>query len=84
MEAVSASIVRQLTSPRAVLLNAKDAARYLSISWAHFYALHSAGRIGPLPIHLGRRALWRRAEIEAWVEAGCPSRERWQVINHGQ
>jgi excisionase family DNA binding protein len=61
-----------------LLLSAEDAARLLGIGRSHFYALRSSGRLGPLPVKLGRRALWDRKELEAWVAAGCPTRQRWQ------
>ena len=61
----------------ALLLSAQDAAELLSITRSHFYALHSSGRLGPLPIQLGRRTLWRREELANWVAAGCPVRDRW-------
>jgi len=62
------------------MVNAKEVARLLGISRSNFYGLLSAGRIGPAPIHLGRRVLWQRAEIEAWVRADCPAREKWLLL----
>ena len=71
-----------------LLLDARAAARLCGVSRSHFLAMHSAGKI-PMPIRLGRRTLWRGAELAAWIEAGCPSRERWHTTNrqrpgHGQ
>jgi predicted DNA-binding transcriptional regulator AlpA len=40
-----------------LLLSAQDAAKLLGIGRSHFYGLHSSGRLGPLPVKLGRRAL---------------------------
>jgi len=59
-----------------LLLSASEAAGLLSISRSMFYQLLSAGRI-PAPVRLGRRALWRKAELESWTAAGCPAREIW-------
>ena len=64
-----------------LLLNANDAAKLISVGRSHFYALHSSGRLGPMPIQLGRRTLWNRKELESWVAAGCPARERWLRMN---
>ncbi len=61
------------------LLTAEDAASMLGVSRAHFYAMHNGGRI-PQPIHLGKSVRWRRAELDAWVNAGCPSRVKWDQI----
>ncbi len=63
-----------------LLLSAKEAAKLLSICPSHFYALHNTGRLGPLPIRLGRRALWSRRELEAWIADECPARGQWQKI----
>ena len=37
--------------------------------------LADAGRM-PRPIKLGSLVRWRRAELEAWMAAGCPCQER--------
>jgi predicted DNA-binding transcriptional regulator AlpA len=31
----------------------------------------------PAPIKIGRSTRWRLEELRAWMEAGCPRRERW-------
>lgn len=64
-----------------LLLSADEAARLLGIGRSHFYGLHSTGRLGPMPIQLGRRSLWNRQELTDWVNAGCPARRQWQQIN---
>jgi len=66
-----------------LLLNAKEVAAALNVSLRHVAAMHSTGRLGPLPIRLGRRTLWRAAELVDWVERGCLPRERWISDNHG-
>jgi len=63
-----------------LLLSAGETAALLGISRSAFYSLLSAGRVGPTPVRLGRRSLWRAEEIRAWVSAGCPSRQRWDAI----
>jgi len=61
-----------------LLLSASDAAKLLGIGSSHFWGLHSSGRLGPLPVKLGRRTLWIRRDLEKWIDAGCPSRKQWQ------
>lgn len=61
----------------ALLVDADDGAVLLGISRRHFWALHSSGRLGPLPVKLGKRTMWVRAELERWAAARCPSREHW-------
>jgi predicted DNA-binding transcriptional regulator AlpA len=59
-----------------LLLSAPDVGAVLNIGEAHVWRMHSAGRI-PAPVRIGRRTLWRRAELEAWILAGCPARGCW-------
>ena len=60
-----------------ILLDARSAAAALNIGRSFFYQLCASGRIGPLPVKLGERSLWVRAELEDWAAAGCPTREEW-------
>ena len=60
-----------------LLVSAVDAAGLLGVGRSLFYAMHSNGRLGPQPVKLGRRTLWRQHELTAWVEAGCPPRPKW-------
>lgn len=62
-----------------LLLNATQCAALCNISRTTWYSLLSSGRV-PLPVRLGRRPLWRRDELTAWVAAGCPARDRWQAM----
>ncbi len=67
-------------NPVKLLLSAQEAAAILGIGRAHFYGLLSAGLIGPLPIKLGRRSLWKADEIRSWVSRDCPPRSRWLAM----
>ena len=60
-----------------LLISADESAQMLGIGRTLFYSMHSSGRLGPMPIKLGRRSLWNHKEIEEWTEAGCPVRNRW-------
>jgi predicted DNA-binding transcriptional regulator AlpA len=68
-----------VAAPAPLLVDARDAAALCGVSRAHWLALNSSGRV-PMPVRLGRRVLWRTAELSAWIEAGCPARDRWQAI----
>lgn len=63
-----------------LLVDAPAAARLLGIGKSLFWSMHSSGRLGPLPIRLGRRTLWRKDELTAWIKAGCPARDQWQTM----
>lgn len=59
----------------AELLDVKAVALVLGgCSTRHVYRLADAGRM-PRPIKLGALIRWRRAELEAWIGAGCPSQQ---------
>jgi|SRR5688572_15477159 len=79
-------LVEPRSSPEAhtpILLSDNEAAALLGISARHLRSLHSQGRLGPLPIRLGRRRLWPLAELREWVIGGAPSRALWQHARGG-
>jgi predicted DNA-binding transcriptional regulator AlpA len=43
------------------------------------YAWDQEGRI-PQPIRIGVRTYWRGDELRDWIDAGCPCRERWNLL----
>lgn len=45
-------------------------ARKASVSPATIWRLRAAGKM-PAPIRIGHSIRWRRADIEAWIAAGC-------------
>jgi excisionase family DNA binding protein len=61
-----------------LMLSAEQCAKLLGIGRTLFYSMHTSGRLGPLPVKLGRRSLWSRKELEEWIENGCPPRNQWQ------
>ncbi|MEK6798932.1 MAG: helix-turn-helix domain-containing protein [Planctomycetota bacterium] len=59
----------------AELLNVRAVAALLGdCSTRHVYRLADAGQM-PRSIKLGSLVRWRRAELEAWIRAGCPSEQ---------
>jgi len=67
--------------PAALAVNARQAAAMLNVSVRQLWRLNSTGRL-PRPIRLGHCVRWRRAELEAFVQAGAPTREKWEAIRH--
>ena len=63
-----------------MLLSVKEVAGALGISERHFWNLCSAGRFGPRRIRLARSVKINRDEFLAWVEAGCPCSQEWEVM----
>ncbi|MHC4623381.1 MAG: helix-turn-helix transcriptional regulator [Planctomycetota bacterium] len=68
------------TENEVLLLNAEKAAALLGVSRAHLYALHSSGRLGPMPVKLGGKTLWLREELVDWTANRCPAREQWLAM----
>lgn len=54
-------------------------AELLSISRSMVHKLRAQGKL-PEPVRLGRCLRWSRNEIADWINAGCPSRDRWLVL----
>jgi predicted DNA-binding transcriptional regulator AlpA len=63
-----------------LLIPAPEAARLCGLSPATWHRLRSAGKIGPTPVRLGGRVLWRVADLRAWTDAGCPDRRTWEAL----
>ena len=61
-----------------LLLSAAEAAQLCGISRSAWWGLRAAAKL-PQPVHLGRRRLWRRSELEAWIAAGCPTAATWEA-----
>ena len=62
------------------LLTVADLAGLLNVSVRHVWALNSSGRL-PAPVRLSRSVRWRKSEMLAWLDSGCPVRDRWE--QHG-
>ena len=72
-ERIGGPELRPAVSPE--LLDVRAVAALLGgCSTRHVIRLADAGRM-PLPIKLGTLVRWRRAELEAWIGARCPSQQ---------
>lgn len=71
----------KLSEPLA--MSAADMADRLGVSLRHLRRLDSAGKV-PRPIRLGRSVRWPLAEINRWMDAGAPDRQRWQAMKGGK
>jgi excisionase family DNA binding protein len=68
--------VRNASWPES-LLKPGDVAQRLSISTRTLWRLLSAKKI-PEPVRVGGSTRWRAADIENWLERGCPALDRDQ------
>jgi predicted DNA-binding transcriptional regulator AlpA len=65
--------------PDAMLIPDRVAAALAGVSRATWQRLRVAGKLPP-SVRLGRKVLWRRAEIESWINAGCPDARSWAAM----
>ena len=56
-----------------------EAARLADVGRSTWHRLRAAGKV-PAPVKLGRSCRWRRNEIVAWIEAGCPDAKTWAAM----
>ena len=63
--------------------SAQQLADRLGASLRHIRRLDSAGKL-PKPVRLGRSVRWPVTEIESWLGAGAPDRQRWQAMRGTQ
>lgn len=64
-------------SEQQLMVGATQAARMLSISRTLFLSMASSGELGPKSVKFGRRRLWSVADLEKWIAADYPGRDRW-------
>ena len=60
-----------------LLIDIKDLSRMIGERPKQIYRMIATGKL-PYAMQHKRGLRWRKKEIEAWVEEGCPSPERWQ------
>ena len=68
-------------APKALLLKAQEVGEVLGVNKSTVWSWESSGRI-PRPVRIGGCTRWRRSEIEQWVAAGTPGREKWEGIQN--
>ena len=61
------------------LLKIEQVAERLALSPSGVRKMRDADRM-PAPVRLGRAIRFRASEIEAWVAAGCPCRDKWESM----
>ena len=69
---------RQRRRPLPLVVDARRLARLLCCGIRTVRTWDSAGKL-PKPIRIGGRVVWRVDEIRAWLAAGAPNRDVWEV-----
>ena len=62
-----------------LLISDTAAAALAGVCRSTWHVLRAAGKLPP-SIRLGRKVLWRRAEIVSWIDAGCPDGRTWAAM----
>jgi predicted DNA-binding transcriptional regulator AlpA len=65
------------------VMNAPELAETLSLSVRSIWRFYSAGKL-PSAVRIGNSVRWRREEILAWIEAGCPDRKTWDRMREAK
>jgi predicted DNA-binding transcriptional regulator AlpA len=62
------------------MIDVKGVSERTTLSPRTIRAMDAAGRL-PAPIRLSRKSVrWRTAEIDRWIELGCPDRKAWEKL----
>jgi excisionase family DNA binding protein len=61
-----------------LLINTDEVAKLLKASPRTVWKMQNEGEM-PTPIRIGRAVRWGYGEIKAWVNAGCPKRDEWEI-----
>jgi len=77
-DALQATRETSVRNANTLLLSASTLAKRLDISVRTLWRLRSSGKLPP-PVHLGGSLRWRAREIDAWIAAGCPEANAWEV-----
>ena len=65
------------TTTQPELLTVDDFAALLQVSTRQIYIMEADRRLGPERVQIGRAVRFRRREVEQWIAAGCPWRNKW-------
>lgn len=67
-----------LRDDSALMIDAREACAMVGVSRTVWCGWMNKGLV-PAPKRFTARIVrWRRSEIVAWIEAGCPNRETWE------
>jgi predicted DNA-binding transcriptional regulator AlpA len=70
--------MEQLQAIERELLRDHEAAALCGVGRTTWHTKQAKGE-APAPIKAMGKRRWRRAELLAWIEAGCPPRREWDA-----
>lgn len=72
---------QSLPTDMGLLIDTKEATKLLRVSSRKLWQMYNTGEM-PKPIKIGRTVRWAYAELQAWVDAGCPATSQWKYEPH--
>jgi predicted DNA-binding transcriptional regulator AlpA len=60
-------------------VDARRLAKLLCLGLRTIRTMDAGGKL-PRPVRIGGRVLWSVTELRAWLAAGCPDRETWELM----
>jgi predicted DNA-binding transcriptional regulator AlpA len=60
-------------------VDAREAARLLGVGRSTFLSRVGTGAAPP-PVKIGKRSVWSVATLSRWLDAGCPSADRFREM----
>lgn len=72
------------TTIEPLMVDVRGVAALLGVSARHVQGLDYSGRLGPMPVKLGRSARWSVQEIRDWISGGCLPRAQWIATRGGR
>jgi predicted DNA-binding transcriptional regulator AlpA len=69
---------KHINPPESLVVSAAHAGALSGVSEATWWRLHAAAKV-PASIKVGHRTLWRRSDVEKWIELGCPNRAEFEA-----
>jgi predicted DNA-binding transcriptional regulator AlpA len=73
---LSNKITQVMIKNEQILLTSSQAVNLIGVSLRTWYAWDQIGKI-PKPINIGKKLFWKKDELLAWIDAGCPKRDNW-------
>lgn len=79
MTETTAPAAPQTAEAQPLAVDSHGAAALVGVSESHWRVMLAGGRI-PAGFRLGRRRLWSVQELQAWILASAPSRDKWEKL----
>jgi predicted DNA-binding transcriptional regulator AlpA len=61
------------------LIDTKEFAAILKLGRTRIFEMKASGQL-PRCLKIGRSVRWRLSDVNEWIQAGCPSLERFEQI----